>query len=189
MRYPDGHKQAVREKIVEAASRALRREGLAGVSIPALMKRAGLTHGGFYVHFRDRDELVAEAVTAAAEQTGERVLSDAIGGLDATLRAYLSPEHVHRPAEGCVLAALGTDATRQRAPVRRAFARAAQGFLRLIEKKLHPRSAAGNLSDDTLVVAAQMIGAVILARLVHDEALAERILASARHAAAPRDAT
>ena len=36
------------------------------------------------------------------------------------------------------------------------------------------------LSDETLVVASRMIGAVMLARLVEDDALAERILAAAR---------
>src|SRR5688572_5057142 len=66
MRYPAGHNDAIRAKIIETASRVLRREGLDAVSIPKLMKAAGLTHGGFYVHFEDRDELVAEAVAHAA---------------------------------------------------------------------------------------------------------------------------
>jgi len=85
MRYPQGHKEEVRAGIVEAASRALRRDGLAGVSVPALMKEAGLTHGGFYGHFKNRDELVAEAVLAAAEATATRVLSGGEGGLPAVL--------------------------------------------------------------------------------------------------------
>src|SRR5262245_188353 len=58
MRYPEGHKEAVRASIVESAARVLRRDGLDGVSIPALMKEAGLTHGGFYGYFKNRDELV-----------------------------------------------------------------------------------------------------------------------------------
>ncbi len=70
MRYPDGHKEEVRASIVASAARTLRKKGLAGLSIPALMKEAGLTHGGFYLHFHNRDELVAEAVMAAAEGTG-----------------------------------------------------------------------------------------------------------------------
>ena len=51
MRYPDGHKENVSARIVEAASRALRQEGIDAVSIPRLMKLAGLTHGGFFSHF------------------------------------------------------------------------------------------------------------------------------------------
>ena len=76
MRYPDGHKEAVKERIVRAASRALRRHGLEGVSIPALMKQAGLTHGAFYTHFKNRDELVAEAVLSAAAETAAGAFSE-----------------------------------------------------------------------------------------------------------------
>jgi TetR/AcrR family transcriptional repressor of nem operon len=180
MRYPDGHKEAVRASIVENAARALRRDGLAGVSIPALMKKAGLTHGGFYVHFKSRDELVAAAIMAAAEGTGANVLSETIGDLGATLDVYLSKEHVKHPEGGCVLAALGSEGRSQPAPVRRAFAKAAQGFVRLLEQKVHKRSPKSHVSDDTLRLAAQMIGAVVLARLVDDDTLAGRILEAAR---------
>ena len=182
MRYSESHKQTVRARIVEAASHALRQGGLDGVSIAALMKMAGLTHGGFYAHFRDRDELLAEAITFAAGQTGQGVFSEKAGSLQATLEKYLSKGHVDHPEGGCVLAALGTDAPRQREPVRRAFAEVARGFIRHLEKKLHPHSPPGSLSDDTLALAARMLGAVVLARLVRDEPLAERILAAARGA-------
>ena len=64
MRYPEGHKEPVRARIVQAAAFALRAKGLDGVSIPALMKNVGLTHGTFYAHFENRDALVAKAVRA-----------------------------------------------------------------------------------------------------------------------------
>ena len=67
MRYPEGHKEAVRERIVRIASKMLRKEGPTGISIPGVMKKAGLTHGAFYVHFKKRDELVAAAVNFAAD--------------------------------------------------------------------------------------------------------------------------
>lgn len=180
MRYPSDHKETVRANIVEHAARALRREGLAGVSIPAMMKAAGLTHGGFYVHFKNRDELVAAAVLAAAEETGAAVLSREAGDADAMLGAYLSPEHVENPEGGCVLAALGSEARFQSAPVRDAFAEAARGLLRLVEKQLHPKSPAGRVSEDALSLAAQMVGAVVLARLVDDPQLSNRILTAAK---------
>lgn len=180
MRYPEGHKEAVRASIVEAASGAIRRDGLAGVSIPALMKEAGLTHGGFYGHFRNRAELVADAVLAAAEDTANRILGEEAGGLDAVLGAYLSREHVEHPRSGCVLAALGSEAGRQRAPVRRAFAEAARGFLHLLQRKVRPAGDYSRLDDDTLSLAARMVGAVVLARLVDDERLRDRILAAGR---------
>ena len=182
MRYEDGHKAAVRARIVEAASHALRRDGLAGISIPAVMKKVGLTHGGFYVHFRSRDELVAEAILAAAEETAARVLSDDLGGLDAVLRGYLSQDHVNRPSHGCVVAALGSEGGRCRASVRRAFATATRGLLEHIQRNLHPGTPDGHLDDDTLATAARMVGAVILARLADDPRLRRQILTAAKQA-------
>lgn len=179
MRYPEGHKREVRERIVREASEALKAHGLGSVSIPALMKRVGLTHGGFYAHFESRDELVAEAISAAAAQTGRDVF-DEERSLQEVLGVYLSSGHLDHPEMGCVLAALGTEGARQPPPVRRAFADAARGLLRLVEKKLHPRSPEGHLSDEALLRASMMIGAVVLGRLVHDKGLAERILAVAR---------
>lgn len=176
MRYPEGHKAEMRASIVAHAARALRRGGLTGVSIPALMKSAGLTHGGFYAHFESRDELVAEAVMAAAEATGANVLSTGAGDLEAALRTYLSAEHVAHPEGGCVLAALGSEGRRQPAPVRKAFSRAAKGFVSLIDQQLRKRRRGSEPSDEALLLSAQMIGAVVLARLFDDEALAARLL-------------
>jgi TetR/AcrR family transcriptional repressor of nem operon len=182
MRYPEGHKQAVRDRIVQSAAAALRRDGLSGVSIPALMKIAGLTHGGFYAHFEDRDELVAEAVKAAAECTAQDVFGDDVSLQDA-LGRYLSAPHLASPAHGCVVAALGTDGARQAAPVRKAFAYAARGLLSLVERKLHPKRRATQPSDEALRLTATMVGAVVLGRLLDDPHLAERLLRAARNSA------
>jgi len=180
MRYPEGHKEAVRATIVESAARVLRRDGLDGVSIPALMKEAGLTHGGFYGYFANRDELVAEAIAWAAEQTAARVLSTDAGDRRTMLEAYLSEAHAKHPESGCVLAALGTDGRKQPARVRRAFGEIARGFVRLVDRQLRRRKGPVEPSDEALRLSARMIGAVVLARLVEDEALAKRILEAAR---------
>lgn len=176
MRYSEEHKPAVRARIVAAASRVLRSEGIRGVSIPQLMKAAGLTHGGFYAHFEDRDQLVAAAIEHAAEETAASVLDQ---GSRKMLESYLSPEHVAHPEEGCVLAALGTDATKHGSVIRRAFARIARGFIERVHLSLHP-SSRGKPTDESLASAATMIGAVLLARAVDDETLGARILAAAR---------
>lgn len=182
MRYAPGHKEEVRERIVQAAAHALRMHGIAGVSIPDLMKQVGLTHGGFYAHFENRDALVADAVRAAAQCTAEEVFSDQLN-LGETISRYLSRGHLEHPEQGCVLAALGTDGPRQPKPVRSAFAEVARGFLRLIERKLHSGGKARHPSDEALAVAATMVGAVVLSRLVEDQKLSDRILTAARKAA------
>jgi TetR/AcrR family transcriptional repressor of nem operon len=180
MRYSEDHKEAVRERIIAQASAALRAGGLEGASIPQIMKRAGLTHGSFYCHFADRDELVAEAVRAAGEETGGRVFEPPADGKKEMLARYLSAEHRDHPDHGCVLAALGSEGRRQTPVVRRAFAHVARGFLRLVQRKLHPKVDPGELGDDALRLASQMVGAVVLSRLVEDEALSKRLLDAAR---------
>lgn len=184
MRYSAEHKADVHERIVTEAARALRERGLDGVSVPALMQRVGLTHGGFYNHFEDREALVAKAVAHAAAETGAAVFEAHDGDREAVLAAYLSPEHVAGPGGGCVLAALGGEAAHSDSPrVRRAFAAAARGFLTYVQR-LVATVARRTPDEDALVVAAQMIGAVVLARLVDDPALAARILKATRRAAA-----
>lgn len=212
MRYPPDHKPAVRARIVEATARALREEGLAAVSVPALMQRAGLTHGGFYQHFRDREALLVEAVALAAAETGHAVFDGAGGDLDTALATYLSMDHVAQPGHGCVVAALGAEAAHHPSPpIRRAFAAAARGLLGHVQRLLwssppRPRAAAASargrstrgsaghsddvrgpaalgmdmLEDEALALASRIVGAVVLARLVDDPALAARLLATAR---------
>jgi TetR/AcrR family transcriptional regulator, transcriptional repressor for nem operon len=182
MRYPKDHNDAVRARIVSSAAAALRRDGLDGVSIPALMKSVGLTHGGFYTHFESRDQLVAEAVAAASACSAAAVFAQETA-LSQSLQRYLSPQHLACPQDGCVVAALGTDGARQLQPVRGAFAKAARGLLALVEKKLHPAKRAGAPSDEALRLTATMVGAVVLGRLVDDPGLAGRILRAARDSA------
>jgi len=180
MRYPEGHKESVRAKIVDAASRALRRKGLTGVSVPELMKKAGLTHGGFYNHFEGKDDLVAEAVRHAGRSTAAHVFGDEVTSAREMADTYLTASHVAHPEAGCILAALGTEATHQPAPIRRAFGETARGFLAHVERKLHPDRDGEPPSNEALRLGATMVGAIVLARLVGDPALAERILTAAK---------
>ena len=187
MRYPEAHKEAVHERIVRAAAGALRRHGISGIGIPALMKEAGLTtHGGFYAHFKNRDALVAEAIRSAAADTAKGVLADG-KTLAESLRLYLSMGHVEELEKGCVVATLAAESKRQSKPVRRTFAEVTRLLIRLVDAKLHPddRARAGaDPSEDALRVTATMVGAIILARAVDDAPLAKRILDAARRATA-----
>ncbi|MBC7544364.1 MAG: TetR/AcrR family transcriptional regulator [Candidatus Sericytochromatia bacterium] len=182
MRYPQGHKAAVKARIVHAAAKSLRQHGLDAVSIPALMQEVGMTHGGFYAHFQNRDDLVSAAIQSAADDTAQSVFAADLPWRE-TLERYLSMPHLAHPEEGCVLAALGTDGARQSPGVQRTFADVAVGFLRLADRQGHSDGAVDPISDEALARAATMVGAVMLGRLVQDEALAARILAAAKKAA------
>jgi TetR/AcrR family transcriptional regulator, transcriptional repressor for nem operon len=181
MRFPREHKAQVRERIVGAAAEKLRRDGLEGPSVPDLMKEAGLTHGGFYGYFRSRDELVAEAVRHAATETAEGLFRTS-PDLTAVMNSYLSEEHIRHPNSGCVVAALGSDGWRKGKKVRAAFAEVAEGLARLVDEKLEAGAKGNAISDRALAVTAQMIGAVVLGRLVADPKLARRIVSAGREA-------
>src|ERR1700760_4842536 len=114
MRYEADHKDRTHRRIVRHASRQLRAKGLRGAAVPALMKGAGLTHGGFYKHFSKRDDLVVEAVEESLREMME-VLTDATKkssgdaesgeGWKAMVTTYLSLERCDRAEIGCPFAA------------------------------------------------------------------------------------
>ena len=99
------------EQIVEAASRLFRQQGFDGVSVDAIMQQAGLTHGGFYGHFKSKEDLAAQAVARALEQAAER--QSRYTDIADLVSNYLSPRHCADRANGCAIAALGADIARR----------------------------------------------------------------------------
>src|SRR5437764_14683519 len=126
MRYLKDHKVRTRKRIVEKASYGLRRKGANALSVVALMKLAGLTHGGFYSHFASRDALVEEAFATAMDKTVSRWIQltsevPADKRFDAIVGAYLSGRHRDDQAHGCVLPSLEADSGRSRKKGRSTF--------------------------------------------------------------------
>src|SRR2546430_835805 len=121
VRYGKEHKQATRQRIIEAAGRRLKRDGIDGSGVAALMADAGLTNGAFYAHFTSKEDLVASAIADQLRTQYEGLEAVAPGrvGVEQLVRAYLSPEHRDSPEDGCPSAALldeirrCTDATKQ----------------------------------------------------------------------------
>lgn len=180
-RYPKEQKARTREQIVAAASRAFRAEGIAEVSIPGLMGRLGLTHGGFYAHFASKDALVAEAcarpllnksAALAALPPGDAALRDVIA-------VYLSPRQRDNPAESCPLPSLSGELARAAPEARRAFTEALRGYLDRVAALL-PAEVASRAPDQEIALVAGMVGAVLLARAVDDPELSDRLLAASR---------
>ena len=70
MRYEKGRKEETRRRVVEAASRRFRRDGIEGTGVAGLMADAGLTHGGFYAHFLSKDDLLRERLPRRSRKRG-----------------------------------------------------------------------------------------------------------------------
>src|SRR2546427_4760306 len=110
-------KEETRERILRAAARAIRKHGYEGVGVADVMKEAGLTHGGFYAHFKSRDALLAAAADQEGVESSEyltRAIAAAKPGheLMALVDAYLFEGPVAAPEQGCALAAAGSQGPR-----------------------------------------------------------------------------
>jgi TetR/AcrR family transcriptional repressor of nem operon len=163
------HKAQTRERILTEAAALFRRDGIDGVSVPALMKQAGLTHGGFYAHFGSKDVLVAEVLGRSLCRTSERLLDVAKAADDpvsAVIDEYVSARHRDHPETGCAVAALGPEAARGESNARRVMTES-------IRDSAHRfREAFGfepGREDDALALFAGMVGALVLARACGDD--------------------
>src|SRR5438034_4927156 len=107
-RYGKDHKLATRRRIIEAAGRRLKRDGIDGSGVATLMADAGLTNGAFYAHFESKDDLVAKVVADQLRNQAETfgALPPGRAGLEEFLGEYLSPQHRDNPRDGCPSAAL-----------------------------------------------------------------------------------
>lgn len=168
-----------RQRVVEVAAALFRERGLHGVGVADIMAAAGLTHGGFYGQFANKDALAAEAFDAALAE-------DRRGQSDALIANYLSIGHVQTPGKGCPLAALANDVAREPpgSPMRARFTRGVEGLAAILAG-LTPRLSKERRRQRSLAALSTLVGAVVLARAVEDEALAKELLEAATISAAP----
>jgi TetR/AcrR family transcriptional regulator, transcriptional repressor for nem operon len=179
MRYGKDQKKATRQRILEAAGRRFKEDGIDGAGVAAVMSDAGLTNGAFYAHFASKEDLVANVL--ADQLHAQRDSFDAQpsdrGGLEAFIRAYLSPEHRDDRADGCPSAALLDEIARRPAATREVFTDELMGVIDDIASRLdptHPDAA----RTDALTLFGLMLGTLQLARALTDPELSDRLLAA-----------
>lgn len=182
MRYGEDHKAETRERVVRAAANAMRRLGPDRVSVADVMSEVGLTHGGFYAHFKSKDALVGAAVEAAFAQSRWRLAQLALHDDPQVLLAglvdfYVSADHRDHPERGCPIALLSSDIPRQGAPAREAYDAGVHGLIEVIATRLDGGEERLGLAGSLL---AEMAGAVALSRAVSDPELSDRLLAESR---------
>ena len=169
------------ERILDVATRLFRERGIDGVGVAELMKAAGLTHGGFYGHFKSKEDLVAQACARAVlriRQNWTNVIDQATGDpLEALAATYLTPKHRDAAGRGCPMAALGSEISRQSPSVRRAFTDELRPFLDYLSRIVQGSS--NNLRrEKALATYAGLVGALIVSRAVDDPVLSNEILSA-----------
>jgi TetR/AcrR family transcriptional repressor of nem operon len=178
-----GHSRAAKadthERIVNIASRRLREQGLDGVGVAEVMQEAGLTVGGFYKHFDSRDDLIREALAAACGAWQARAAAAKTGGPPLTYESlvadYLSLRHRDNPGAGCPVSAVAADVARADPETRAVLAERLEQNLTLLASLVRDEGPLAARATAILTYAA-LIGAINMARIATDEALAREIL-------------
>lgn len=179
-RYGPEHKEATRRRMVEAAGRRFKSDGIDGSGIATLVADVGLTNGAFYGHFSSKDDLVA---TVVAQQLADQVAvlhSLPVGpeSVEAFLRHYLSVAHRDDLAGGCPSAALVDEIGRCDVSVREAYTNGTASMIQAIARLLGDGDPEGTEAR-AIGVFALLVGSLQAARAVTDPELSERILAVA----------
>lgn len=181
MPYDASHKPATRARIVEAARVLFNRHGFEGVTIDDVMAAAGLTRGGFYHHFRTKEDLYGEAVASFLMGRGAKWRAEA--GVDprrptpemavGMVRSYLSDEHLGDLDGQCPMIALPSDVARANPQVRQSYLTLLEAMVGLFEQCLgesHP-----DRRKESLSLAVTCVGGMILARTLPDADLVAEI--------------
>jgi TetR/AcrR family transcriptional regulator, transcriptional repressor for nem operon len=169
------------ERILDVATRLFRERGIDGIGVSDLMKAAGLTHGGFYGHFKSKEDLVAQACrrsVARMRQNWINVVDQAAGDpLEALAATYLTPKHRDGASRGCPMAALGPEVARQGPSVRRAMTEELRPFIDYLSGVLEGDS--NKLRrQKALATYASLVGALVVSRVVDDPELSNEVLAA-----------
>lgn len=176
-----------RSAIETVSAKLFREKGINGVSVSDLMAAAGLTHGGFYGHFSSKDELAAVACSKAFDHAVERwekrveSAKDEKAALKNIVDNYLSSKNVLDIGNSCPGPALAVDVTREPLdkPVHAAYLTGTKELIEVLAS-LCPSADPATRRKVALAQWSTMVGAMMLARATHDDAIAEEILVAAR---------
>jgi TetR/AcrR family transcriptional repressor of nem operon len=177
MAEPTQRRAETRQRILTAAGDLFREHGIDGVGVDAVMKQAGLTHGGFYLHFPSKEALADEVSRALLEQAARKWdevsrSSDREAALELMVKSYLDPARI-AAARCCPLTTLGPDVAR-RTTSKAAVSGALAGMLDALTRVLP-----GRKRQKGLAALSTMVGAVVLSRLAGDPVLSREFLQAA----------
>ncbi len=176
MRYDKDHKERTHRHVITVASERFRRDGFAGVGVASLMKDAGLTHGGFYGHFRSKQALIEAVISEGLEDTLHHLETSATD-IDSLVDFYLRPAHRENRSQGCAAAALAGEIVREPRRTRAAFTGKLQRIIAHIQSLLPDRDA-----DRALAIFSLLVGLLQLSRAVADRSLSDQFLKAGRQA-------
>jgi TetR/AcrR family transcriptional regulator, transcriptional repressor for nem operon len=183
MRYSAQHKAKTHERVLKKAAEQMCRRGVEGTGIASLMGKVGLTHGGFYAHFPDKNALIAEATGPMLEEGVAGIIAAAEAAPEgkkvrAMVDTYLSTQHRDSP-QACPIAGLAGEMGRQSERVRNAYTLAIEDRLKLIAR-FFPGANEQERRDRARLMTSGMAGTLMIARAITDRKASDRFLEQAR---------
>ncbi|MFU0886175.1 TetR/AcrR family transcriptional regulator [Kluyvera sichuanensis] len=180
MRYSKDRKEETHKKIVEAASKRFRAEGIEKVGVATLMGDAELTVGGFYSHFKSKEELIKEAVCLAADETFCAAFGDPNSNENLSIKQildrYLTPEHRDSPEFGCVIAALASELRTRPEDTRDMMSDKITRIITRISDCLSTDADSVTRMRVAGAIWAVMLGTLQLARIIPDKEVSDQLL-------------
>ena len=178
MRMSQEEKTKSHARIVTSAARLFRERGLGGASVIDVMTDAGMTHGGFYKHFDNKDALIERALESAFDEFVKNFDANLTESEIAASRArYLSREHMAQPGRGCPVAALGSEIARESNTLKAAFGAGVRRVIKAIAVSRAGSPAARRKA--AIREFSMLVGAIVIARSTDSE-LADQVLAACK---------
>ncbi|MGU3309309.1 TetR/AcrR family transcriptional regulator [Pseudomonas sp. M5A4_2d] len=173
MRYSADHKAQTHQRIIKEASVRFRRDGIGATGLQPLMKALNLTHGGFYAHFKSKDDLVEKALQATAAELDAHceMLFSQERPLDAFIDSYLSEWHQTSPDKGCPLPTMSSELGLRGQP-----SPTTDAVLGARLKQVEAALGNADANEQSLMMMSTLVGALVLARSVESAELATQIL-------------
>lgn len=186
MPYTSEHKEQTRQRIVHSARKLFNRHGFEQVSIDRIMAEAGLTRGGFYNHFRSKDELYAAAVASFSScnpfrpDFKDRPAPPPRELARMLVDVYLCDEVFDNVEHHCPLYALPGDVARAGLSPQKAYTQLIRNLTRVYEAALDGTPDAAQRAQ---AVVALCVGGMVLARTTDDPALRKSLRQAAHRQA------
>ena len=185
MRYSREHKAANHERILSVAARSFRERGGDSSGIGTVMKKVGLKKGGFYRHFKSKDDLFVEAVARALDQTGRGMVEVAKSvpegqALRAIIERYLSVGHANSPGTVACAPPSGRKLARKPVAVRRRIEVQLEAYRERLMPFMPGKTRDEKLTKNSLLFPS-MAGVLMMARVSSDPQRREQILMEARN--------
>lgn len=182
MRYKQGHKEQVREKILDAAGELFRTNGFHGLGVDGLMAAAGMTSGAFYSNFASKEQLLEEFLERDLSRIRDylRKKGEEDGGdwLVEFATDYINSLHTLNDWETCTMPVLTADLSRAGDKARQIYGDRLSEIVEAL--------AVGTVGEDMAErrqnawrFLGSLVGAVAIARALPPGQAAEEILVAA----------